>query len=260
MHSLPFPPLPADTLRVTRSIFHIENLYLSIGDDLDALVGDINWAHLDAFGDRPASHLFLLAMVTAFQFAEELSDQAAAAAVRERMDWKYALHLSLDHPGLNPAELREFRRRLWRDPAGWELFRRLLARLAQRGLFGTGSTSHIPAANLLVAIDTRNRVAEMAATMRLALENLAATYPAWLQANGLPHWVERYGPHGVATPQPHSQAEQQDLLDALAVDIAYLLGSIASGGPPDLAQWPEIQALQALVNKESKKRHGHRNA
>jgi hypothetical protein len=43
------------------------------------------------------------------QFAEELSDQQAAEAVRGRIDWNYLLGLDLADPGFDPSVLCEFR-------------------------------------------------------------------------------------------------------------------------------------------------------
>jgi transposase len=246
MPSLPFSSLPADTSRATKSIFHIENLYLSIGDGLSPLFDDINWAHLDPFGEKPASRLFLFAMVTAFQFAEDLSDRSAANAVRERTDWKYALHLPLDYPGLDPADLAEFRCRLRDNADGRQVFQRVLARLAQIGLFGRGDKGTSPAADVLAVIECLNRVEEMAEAMRLALENLAATHPEWLQVNSLPHWVERYGSRVKNLRRPVFQEDQRDLLDAFQTDITYLLGAVARSDLTGLARMPEIRTLQAL--------------
>lgn len=246
MTPVPFSALPTDTARATKSIFHIENLYLAIGDQLPSLCGDIDWAQLDAFGEKPANRLFLLAMLTAFQYAEELSDRSAANAVRERTDWKYALHLPLDFPGLDPAELAEFRCRLRSNTDGRQVFHRVLARLARIGLLGNGAKGEISASDVLARIEYVNRVEGVSRAMRLALENLAATHPEWLQANSLPHWVERYGPQGDARRRPILEEEQQNLLDALETDITHLLGAIARSDRTDLARMPEIQTLQAL--------------
>jgi transposase len=53
-----------------------------------------------------------LALITMFQFVEDLSDRQAADAVRARVDWKYALGLNLDNPGFDHRVLSEFRSRL----------------------------------------------------------------------------------------------------------------------------------------------------
>ena len=51
-----------------------------------------------------------LALVTVFQFLEQLSDRQAADAVRGRIDWKYAMGLT--DPGFHFSVLTEFRARL----------------------------------------------------------------------------------------------------------------------------------------------------
>ena len=53
-----------------------------------------------------------LALITVMQFAEGLSDRAAADAVRSRIDWKYALNLELTDPGFHYSVLAKFRKRL----------------------------------------------------------------------------------------------------------------------------------------------------
>jgi transposase len=58
-----------------------------------------------------------------------LSDRQAADAVRGRIDWKYALGLSLIDPGFDHAVLSEFRSRLVRGGAERLLLDTLLQRL-----------------------------------------------------------------------------------------------------------------------------------
>ena len=53
-----------------------------------------------------------LAVVTALQFAEDLTGRQAASAVRGRIDWKYCLGLELTDPGFDFSVLSEFRGRL----------------------------------------------------------------------------------------------------------------------------------------------------
>ena len=49
---------------------------------------------------KPAEAPGRLALATVLQYVEGLSDRQAADAVRGRIDWKYALGLSLIDPGL----------------------------------------------------------------------------------------------------------------------------------------------------------------
>ena len=55
---------------------------------------------------------FRLALVTVFQFMENLTDRQAADAVRSRLDWKYCLSLELTDAGFDHTVLSEFRTRL----------------------------------------------------------------------------------------------------------------------------------------------------
>jgi transposase len=247
VHPVPFPPLPADTLCAAKSVFHIENLYVIIGDQLDHLFGDLNPDELDAFGARPAGVPFILAMLTIFQFAEDLPDRQAAMAVRTRMDWKYALHLPLDYPGIDHSELGEFRQWLRLDPGGQRVFQRMLTRLARLGLLGSKDKRRAYVDDVLKAIDTLSRVEELAEAMSLALEALAARQPDWLRAMSLPHWYGRYGPKLATLYRSSCKEEHEALARAIGADISYLLEAIAEAGNPDLARLPEVQALEPIM-------------
>ncbi|WP_373031988.1 transposase [Streptomyces sp. NRRL B-2790] len=68
---------------------------------------------------RPGPSPGQLALVSVLQFAGNLPDRAAAAAVRTRIDWQYALGLGLDDPGFDHTVLCEF------APAWWPGTRRV---------------------------------------------------------------------------------------------------------------------------------------
>jgi hypothetical protein len=86
-------------------------------DELGELFADAEFA--EAFGSRgrPGWSPGQLALVTVLQFAENLTDRAAAHRVRYGMDLKYALGLELDDPGIDASVLSEFRTRL--SSTGW---------------------------------------------------------------------------------------------------------------------------------------------
>ena len=104
--SEPFPALPEDTARVARAAFKRKgNIYLTIGDQLGTLFDDVDFGRLYAADGKPALSPNLLALVTVFQFMENLPDREAADAVRSRIDWKYALHLPLADTGFDDSVL-----------------------------------------------------------------------------------------------------------------------------------------------------------
>jgi transposase len=252
-HSTPYSPLPPDTARAAKSVFNIENAYLALGDQLDVFCDDLNWDDLNAFREKPTSVLFVLAMVTIFQFAEDMPDHQAADALGRRMDWKYALHLPADYPGFPPSELIEFRQRLAGNQAGQLVFQCLLNRLAKLGLLGSlGSRDkvQVDAQFVLSAVDTLSRVDRATEALGRALEALAARDHEWLRAVSPPHWYERYGHESGSRGLPSSREDGEAVVRWLEADISYLLEAIDQRDSPDLAGLLEVQALRRTWQRD----------
>ena len=130
------PALPAETARLGRAILPAGHPYRMIGDQLDELLAGVNLSGLQsspANGGWPLPPALLL-MVTIFQYMEGLSDSQMAELTWIRLDWKYALHLPPDNPGLREEVLVEFRQRLVTRRLGGDVFYEVLTRLVERGL------------------------------------------------------------------------------------------------------------------------------
>ncbi len=81
--------VPEETARVARAAFpHGTNRYMRMRDTLGTSFDDQHFIHLFSHTGQPAVSPYRLALVTIMQFAEGLSDQQAADAVRTRIDWK----------------------------------------------------------------------------------------------------------------------------------------------------------------------------
>jgi transposase len=80
-------------------------------DELGSIYEDQMFVALFPRRGQPAEAHWRLALVTVMQYMEGLSDRQAAEAVRERIDWKYALSLELADPGFDFSLLSEFRTR-----------------------------------------------------------------------------------------------------------------------------------------------------
>jgi transposase len=246
----PYLPLPPDTARAARSVFNIENLYLTVGDQLGDLFGDLDYNDLNSYGATPVSVLFILAMVTIFQFAEDLPDSQAADAVRTRMDWKYALHLPVHYPGFAPSELGEFRQRLQRNPIAQGVFRQMLTRLAQLGLVSSKDKRQADVTQVLMALEALNRTTKVMEGMSVALEALASREAEWLRVISLPHWYERYGQWHASPQLPGPEHGQEAQARVIGADISYLLQAITDSDTTYLALVPEVQALRRLWQQE----------
>ena len=114
----PIPSIPEETQRVAKAAFPQGNVYMQMRDELGSLYTDGMFSALYAQDRQPAISPWRLALVTVMQFAENLSDRQAADAVCSRIDWKYALSLSLSDEGFDYSVLSEFRSRLVEGEAG----------------------------------------------------------------------------------------------------------------------------------------------
>ena len=112
MRPSPIEPVPEETARIARAAFRKGNLLMRIRDEIGVLYEDQMFASLYDVRGQLAIAPWRLALVTVFQFLENLSDRQAAEAVRGRIDLKYALSLNLEDAGFDFSVLCEFRARL----------------------------------------------------------------------------------------------------------------------------------------------------
>ena len=87
MHPSSIDPVPEDTARVARAAFRKGTLLMRIRDEIGVLYDDAMFAALYEARGQSAIAPWRLALVTLFQFLENLSDRQAAEAVRSRIDW-----------------------------------------------------------------------------------------------------------------------------------------------------------------------------
>jgi transposase len=247
LHLTAFPELPEETARLAKKICKkpSDQIYLVIGDQLTNLFADIDFTPLYARDGKPALSPNLLAMVCVLQALDNLPDRQAADAVRLRIDWKYALHLPLDHTGFDASDLSEFRERLLAHEMGQTLFETVLQRLRTLGLLHKGGLQRTDATRLLAASRLLNRVEFVAETMRLALEALNDQQPAWLRSIALPHWYERYGLVLTGFRLPRSAAKQEALALDIGRDGYHLLQAL--GKPSVPAPAGQLAAVQTLA-------------
>ncbi len=237
------PPIPTGTAQAALTAFGKGNFYLGVGDRAGSLFDGVDLAALDRSGASPVASLMRLALATVFQFVEELPDYQAAEAARTRTDWKYALHLPMNHPGLSPQSLCDFRQELLSDGAAEQSFQSLLDRLAGVGLLQDEGDQPVGAAGVLSAVCALGRLEALSRVMRLALEGIAARRPEWLRAHALPHWYDRYD----ATPMMlirRTDRTPEALVADIRRDARYLLETVATDDPPGLGLLPEVQAVR----------------
>ena len=166
-------PIPEETARIARAAFPKGNLYLSMRDELGIAFCDADFAELFPRRGQPAFAPWRLALITVFQFLENLSDRQAAEAVRSRIDWKYALGLELTDSGFDYSVLSGFRERLLDGEKQSLLLDRMLGLFREKKLLKTRGKQRTDSTHVLAAIRVMNRLELVIETLRAALNQLA---------------------------------------------------------------------------------------
>ncbi len=156
-------PVPEQTARIARAALPKGNVLIEMRDELGAIYEDEAFAHLFPSRRKPGEAPWRLALVTVFQFAQNLSDRQAADAVRGRIDWKYALSLELDDPGFDHTVLSEFRTRLLEGGSGRLLLDTLLARFRENGLLKARGRQRTDSTHVLARVRALNRLDRISA-------------------------------------------------------------------------------------------------
>lgn len=242
-HHTPFPPVPEDTFLAATALYGKGNLYIKLGDALEEQVGGQLLAEANA---TFKSHI-LPALLTVFQYLEELSNDQVLEAVRNRLDLKYALRLPMNIPGMTQKTLCEYHQAQFMNADHQRILQTLLDRLVEDGYLSQGKGQPLFAHQVLAAICTMCQLDEVTKAMHQALETLAVTHPEWLRKIALPYWYDRYNRgrrHAAISffdPKWNTRALE------IVGDIQYLLGVIDRLPDPLLADLPEIKRIRQIM-------------
>lgn len=236
--------IPPETRRVAHAAFPHGTLCLQLADALGTLYSDERFADLFPRRGQPAEVPGRLAWVTVLQFVENLSDRAAADAVRARLDWKYLLGLELTDPGFDHTVLSEFRTRLVKEKVAQRLLDDLLEQLQAQGLLKAKGRQRTDSTHVLAAVRDLNRLERVGETLRAALNSVAVVAPEWLQERAPPAWHERYGRRIENYHLPKAEEARQALATTIGADGQFLLDAIAAA--PEHAWLGKVPAVQTL--------------
>ncbi|HEY9501958.1 MAG TPA: transposase, partial [Pyrinomonadaceae bacterium] len=237
-------PIPEDTVRVAKAAFPKGNIYIKLRDELGALYQDEIFSDLFPSRGCPAESPGRLAMITIFQFAEGLSDRAAADAVRSRIDWKYALGLELTDPGFDATVLVEFRTRLNENDKAVLLFDTLIDRLREAKLIRAKGKQRTDSTRVLASVLSHNRLECVWEAVHWALNTVAQVVPDWLGALAPEAWYQRYErrPEGFRL----TEKERLALIEQIGTDGHQLLKAVYRAYNMGLHQLPAVESLRRI--------------
>jgi transposase len=241
----PIGEVPAETARVSQAAFPKGTLVTRLRDEFSALYQDEDFRRFYPARGQPGLAPWRLALVTVFQFLEQLSDRQAADAVRSRIDWKYALGLELTDPGFHFSVLTEFRARLVAGGAEHLLLDTMLEHFKARGLVKARGKQRTDSTHVLGAVHDLHLLELVAETLRAALDDLAAAVPDWLRGVAQPDWFERYGRRVEDYRLPKRREEREALALVVGADGFLLLGALdAQDAPAEARAVPMVQTLR----------------
>lgn len=246
------PSVPKETARAANAIFGRSNSYIVIGEHLDDILEDIQLQ--DPSERRSACKLEAAtwALITFFQYIEGLTDAQAVDAIRTRIDWKFALHLSLIPARFYEYAFCEFRQRILTDSLSQHEFQRLMDRLTAFIPALRSNFQDLKSIEIAISVCSVNRLNHAQQAMNQVLEVLAVRFPDWLRKVALPHWYGRYSHAAPRLEVAMLLGQQRFLLEEIGADIHHLLGKIDQSGVRELGELHEVQALGQVWSQQFK--------
>ena len=238
----PLEPIPELTQHLAQASFPKGTLAMHLRDELGALYADEQFAHLFPKRGRAAEAPWRLAMVTALQALENLSDRQAADMVRARLDWKYALSLPPDDSGFDASILGDFRQRLLEHGAEDLLLEPILDVCREHGWLKAGGQQRSDSTHVLAAVRRLSSLESVGETLRAVLNELADLAPEWLLGVISPDWFDRYVHRFELQRFPKGKAAQEALQSQVGRDVWTLLQAVQAAQTP-----AEVKVLASLA-------------
>ena len=250
LHPQSWPEAPDETSRVVMAIYGGRRAPLPVAarDELGELFADAEFAA--AFADRGPQGWSpgRLALVSALQATEGLTDRQAAEAVRDKVSWKYALGLALTDTGFDHTVLSQFRTRLVEHGMQRRVLDLMVARLVEAGLVKAGGKQRTDSTHIIAAVRLLNQIELVGESVRAALEAVAAVDGAWLAARLDDSWSRRYGARVDSWRMPASKTKRAALGADFARDGVALLRAVWHERTPRvLTDLPAVRVLQRIL-------------
>lgn len=241
--------VPEDTAALAGPLFPLPNIYHQIGDRFDDLFPDQGpFVRLYCTTGRGAIPPLLLALVTVFQMLEKVSDRTAAEWVVSRMDWKYALHLSLTYPGFHFTDLSAFRQRLVDHEEERLVFDDLLGKLKALGLIQSRSQMRTDSTHIVGLIERLNQFELVTESIRGVLGASDKLARAWTEATIPAVFYETYGQR-----QSTFGRKEHELgadLQQAGQDGAWLLVQVDQSAPQVVRDLSEVHILRQVLAQQ----------
>jgi len=220
---------------------------MRVRDRLGALYQDEDCVGLYPATGQPAFAPWRLALVVVCEYVEGLTDRQAAEAVRNRIDWKYALSLDLTDAGFDASIVSEFRQRLTEHQQASLLLEKLVQVGLQEGWIRSSSKVRTDSTPILAKVRRLTQLELVGETLRAALDALSGTEASWVLGR-VPHeWGMRYGLLINERRLPKSETERECWAKQVGADGFHLMELLQDASTPSqLGELPQVQTLQTV--------------
>ena len=246
--------LPLDTAEIGREILAANNPYRLIGDKVnDFLTLDL-FAPMYSDLGRGGICPMVLALVTVFQFLENIPDRVAAQCVVTRIDWKYALHAPLSWKGFHYSDLCNFRRRLIENGAERLVFDRVLQWVHALGFLKRHRKQRTDSTHIVGNVERMSRLELAWETLRVTLREIKATAPQWygqvIPAVFHEVYVKRQSDWRL------SKAEVKAAMQKVGQDGFWLLDRLEEGTPERVLALKEVDTFRTVWEQQFERKEG----
>jgi transposase len=247
LHAQPLDPIPELTSRIAQASFPKGTLAMHLRDALGSIYQDADFADLFPKRGRAAEAPWRLALVTVLQALENLSDRQAAEMVRGRLDWKYALSLSLDDAGFDASILTDFRQRLLDHEAQDRLLEPILQVCRQHGWLKAGGKQRTDSTWVIANVRGLSSLESVGESLRAALNEIAEVEPDWLLGVVSPEWFDRYVHRFELQRFPKGEQAKELLRQQVGADSWHLLqAALDAHAPQQVRECPSLMLLQQI--------------
>lgn len=241
-----FPQIPHDTANIAGLIFDKGNFYMLVGDQANRLFSGFQWQDSILQVENPKHTLAMFYLITYFQLMESLPDHAAADALNNRINWKYALHLPLNFSGWDAYLFCDFRKWLLEKQSRQQDMEKLIVRLSEMSPAIGKPVSSLKTDQALTHICLLSRLEVIYLTINQVSKALAAHHPQLLQEVSLPNWYALLSDPDRIGQLSMDRSDLESHAQSIGTDGVYMLNAISAEEISGLVNLPEIQLLNQV--------------
>lgn len=244
--------IPQDIAQVGRKTLSEDNPYRRVGDEVQGFLSLEDFVPIYAPDGRGAICPVVLALVTIFQFLENVPDRVAAEWVVTRLDWKYALHVPLTWTGFHFSDLSNFRLRVLEHGQERLVFEKVLDWVRSHGFLKKHGKQRTDSTHVLGQVARLSRLELVWETLRKALRAMKREAPAWY-STAIPSAF-----HDVYSERQSdwrlSKEEVAQKMQQAGSDGYWLLDLIEASAPPAVQALSEIEILRTVLGQQFERR------